>query len=205
MLTDIFLQLVNKYSKDHELATNLWLEIFTKYSEPKKHYHTIDHLEAIISDLQEVKDKIVDWDTVLFAVFYHDIIYKASISTNEGDSAKLAMQRLAVIGYPAEKAAKCANMILATKSHELSDDNDTNYLIDADLAVLGKTPYEYQKYTEQIREEYSVYPDFMYNSGRKKALSHFLQMDSVYKTKYFSKKYEAAARINTSNELDEMK
>lgn len=204
MLTDKFLQLVTKYSKDHELATNLWLEIFTKYSEPKRHYHIIEHLEAIISDLQEVKDKINDWDTTLFAVFYHDIIYKPSSSSNEEDSAKLAMQKLNEIRYPAEKIAKCANMILATKSHELSEDNDTNYLIDTDLAILGKTAYEYQKYNEKIREEYSIYPDFIYNSGRKKALSHFLQIDSIYKTEYFSKKYEAVAIINISNELDEM-
>lgn len=202
MLTDTFLQLVNKYSNNNELATNLWLEIFTKYSEPKRQYHTIDHLEAMISDLKEVKPMILDWDTTLFAVFYHDIIYRASSSTNEGDSAKLAMQRLSEIGYPAEKVAKCANMILATKQHELSEDNDTNYLTDADLAILGKSPYDYQKYSEQIREEYSIYPDFMYNTGRKKALQHFLQMESIYKTEYFSKKYEKQARVNVKNELE---
>lgn len=204
MLTDTFLQLVNKYSKNNELATNLWLEIFTNYSEPKRHYHIIDHLEAIIIDLQEVKDKITDWDTTLFAVFYHDIIYKASSSSNEEDSAKLAMQKLTEIKYPAEKIAKCANMILATKSHEPSEDNDTNYLIDADMAILGKSAYDYQKYSEQIREEYSIYPDFMYNSGRKKALSHFLQMKTIYKTQHFSKKYEGSARININNELEEL-
>ena len=202
MLTDIFLQLVNKYSKDHELATNLWLEIFTKYSEPKRHYHIIDHLEVLISDLKEVKDNIDDWDTILFAVFYHDIIYKPSSSTNEGDSAKLAMQRLTEIGYPAEKVAKCANMIVATKEHELSEDSDTNFLTDADLGILGKNAYEYQKYTEQIREEYSIYPDFMYTSGRKKALQHFLQMDAVYKTEHFFKKYEQQAKVNIINELE---
>ncbi|NNT71615.1 hypothetical protein HKT18_05220 [Flavobacterium sp. IMCC34852] len=202
MLTDTFLQLVNKYSNNNELATNLWLEIFTKYSDPKRQYHTIDHLEAIIVDLTEIKDKIEDWDTTLLAVFYHDIIYKASSSTNEGDSAKLAMQKLSEIGYPAEKIAKCANMILATKLHEISQDNDTNYFIDADLAILGRGQYEYQKYTEQIREEYSIYPDFMYNNGRKKALQHFLQMDAIYKTDYFFEKYEKQARLNISNELE---
>ena len=202
MLTDTFLQLVNKYSKDKELATNLWLEIFTKYSDSKRQYHTIDHLEAIIVDLTEVKDKIEDWDTTLLAVFYHDIIYKASSSTNEGDSAKLAMQKLSEIGYPAEKIAKCANLILATKLHELSEDNDTNYIIDADLAILGKDQYDYQKYSEQIREEYSTYPDFMYNNGRKKALQHFLQMEAIYKTEHFLKKYEKQARINIANELE---
>ena len=118
MLTDTFLQLVKKYSKDHELANNLWLEIFTKYSETKRHYHNIDHLEAIINDLKEVKEKIIDWDTIILAVFYHDLICKASSKTNEGDSAKLTIQRLATIGYPADKIAKCANMILATKQQQ---------------------------------------------------------------------------------------
>lgn len=201
MLTDTFLQLVNKYSNNNELATNLWLEIFTRYSESKRHYHTIDHLEAIISELNEVKDKITDWDTLLLAVFYHDIIYKASSSTNEADSAKLAMQRLAEFRFPADKIAKCANMIIATKEHLLSEDSDTNYLIDADLSILGRKADDYQKYTEEIREEYSIYPDFMYNKGRKKALQHFLQVETIYKTEYFIKKFEKNAKENVSNEL----
>ncbi|WP_291130968.1 hypothetical protein [Flavobacterium sp. UBA7682] len=205
MLTDTFLQLVKKYSKDHELANNLWLEIFTKYSESKRHYHTVDHLEAMITDLKAVQDKIEDWDTTLFAVFYHDIIYKASSITNEGDSAKLAMHRLSEIGYAADQIAKCANMILATKLHELSADSDTNFLTDADLSILGKNAEDYQKYTEQIREEYTLYPDFMYTSGRKKALQHFLQMESIYKTEYFQRKYGIEAKTNIENELQSFK
>ena len=201
MRTDTFLHLVKQYSKDHELANNLWLEIFTKYSEPKRHYHTIDHLEAMITELKEVKTNIEDWDTILFAAFYHDIIYKASANSNEEDSAKVAMQRLSSIRYPAEKIAKCAQLIIATKQHELSKDNDTNFMTDADLSILGKSPDVYLKYTEQIREEYTIYPDFMFTSGRKKALQHFLQMSSIYKTEYFSSKYEKQSRINLSDEL----
>jgi predicted metal-dependent HD superfamily phosphohydrolase len=204
MLTDIFLQLVKKYTNDHELANNLWLEIFTKYSEPKRHYHTIDHLKNMHRDLNDVKDKIEDWDTILFAFFYHDIIYKAYSNSNESDSAKLAMQRLSDLGYPAPKIAKCANMILATKHHTLSDDDDTNYLLDADLAIFGQPTEEYQKYSEQIREEYTLYADFMYNSGRKKALQNFLQMEAIFKTDHFRKKYEKQARMNITNELDSL-
>lgn len=204
MLTDTFLHLVKQYSNNHELANNLWLEIFTKYSDSKRHYHTIEHLEAMISASKEVKDKIEDWDTFLFAVFYHDIIYKSSGNSNEEESAKLTMQRLSEIKYPAEKIAKCAQMIIATKHHELSEDNDTNYLTDADLCILGKSLEIYQKYAEQIREEYTVYPDFMYNSGRKKALQHFLQMSSIFKTDYFITRFEKQARINLQNELESL-
>jgi len=204
MLTDTFLQLVKKYSKDHELANNLWLEIFTKYSEPKRHYHTIDHLEAMITDLKEVKENITDWDTTLFAVFYHDIINRASSKTNEGDSAKLAKKRLSEIGFNNDKIEKCLAMVLATKQHLSSNDGDTNYLLDADLAILGKNSEDYQKYSNQIREEYTIYADFMYNSGRKKALLHFLEMEAIYKTEHFFKKQEEQARINIKNELDNL-
>ena len=204
MLTGTFLHLINQYSDNNELANNFWLEIFTKYSEPKRHYHSITHLETLVKELTEVKDRIQDWDTTLFAVFYHDIIYKASGSSNEADSAKLAVQNLREIGYPEEKIEKCSRMIMATKNHERSEDSDTNYLTDADLAILGATPYDYQKYTEQIREEYSIYPDFMYNSGRKKALLHFLQMETIYKTDHFFRKYEKVARRNIGNELEEL-
>lgn len=202
MLTATFLQLVTKYSNDHELANNLWLEIFTKYSEPKRHYHTIDHIKTIIEELKEIQDKISDWDTTLFAVFYHDSIYKATSSTNEENSAKLAKKRLTEIGYPAERIAKCTAMIIATKKHERSQDSDTNYFIDADLAILGQQQEEYQKYTDQIREEYAIYPDFMYYPGRKKALLHFLQMDTIFKTPYFTEKYEKQAKYNISSEIE---
>ena len=202
MLTDTFLNLVTGFTNDHELANNLWLEIFTKYSEPKRHYHTITHLENLITELKEVKTNIQDWQTTLFAVFYHDVVYKASSSTNEEDSAKLAKQRLTEISYPTDRISKCIEMIMATKNHKDSNDNEINYFTDADLAILGQNPEDYYEYTENIRKEYSIYPDFIYNSGRKKVLQHLLQMDRIYKTEYFYNRYEKQARINGNSELE---
>jgi len=204
MLTDIFLHLVTKYSKDQALANNLWLEIFTKYSEPKRHYHTTIHLENLITDLKEVQGQITDRDSMLFAVYYHDIIYKASSNSNEEDSAKIAEERLGEIGYPADKIAKCTKMILATKLHKHSEDADTNLLTDADLSILGKSPDEYLKYAEKVRKEYVIYPDFVYKPGRKKVLNHFLEMEKIYKTDYFFNRYETQARINLQSELEEL-
>ena len=204
MLTDNFLKLVSHYSADKALANDLWLEIFTKYSEPKRKYHTISHLEYILLEINSVRLMIADWETVLFAVYYHDIIYKATSSTNEEDSAKLARQRLTTIGFPADKIEKCVQMILATKLHQLSTDEDTNLLIDADLAILGQHPYEYQRYTSGLREEYAIYPDFMYNGVRKKVLQHFLEMERIFKTPYFFEKYEQQARLNIEEELADL-
>jgi predicted metal-dependent HD superfamily phosphohydrolase len=200
MLTDRFLQLVAGYTANPSLANSLWLEIFAKYSEPGRHYHTTEHLEKILAELDEVRHQITDWDTMLFALFYHDIIHTAISSANETESARIAKQRLAEIGYPEEKIAKCKSMILATKNHQLSDDPDTNFLIDADLAVLGQDTANYQQYAEDIRKEYAVFPDLLYDYGRKKMIQHYLKMKPIYKTDHFFYKYESQARKNLENE-----
>ena len=61
---------------------------------------------------------------------------------------------------------------------------------DADLAILGKDATTYMNYSHQIRQEYKVYPDFMYNPRRKNVLHHFLQMESIYKTPQFRQQYD---------------
>lgn len=73
--------------------------------------------------------------------------------------------------------------------------------MDADLSILGKSSQVYLEYTKQIRKEYSIYPHFLYKPGRKKALEHFLALESIFKTEYFKKKYEIRARENIEFEL----
>ena len=90
---------------------------------------------------------------------------------------------------------------MATKLHGLNTDSDTNYFMDADLAILGADDDLYNLYTRQIRKEYKFYPDLLYKPGRRKVLQHFLQMDSIYKTSYFKDKYEWQARKNIKREL----
>ena len=89
-----------------------------------------------------------------------------------------------------DKVELCKNQILATKSHIKSTDRDTNYLTDADLSVLGQNWQTYSLYYKNVRKEYSIYPDFVYNPGRKKVLNHFLSMDKIFKTDFFYKKFE---------------
>lgn len=204
MITDNFLRLVSNYTDNKALANNLWLEIFTKYSDAKRHYHNIAHLENLIIDLEPLQDLIEDWPTTLFALYYHDIVYKATSSTNEEDSATIAKERLLEIGYPDGKIQKCSAMIIATKLHKQSADSDINFLNDADLAILGQAPDQYQQYCENVRKEYSVYPEFIYNQGRKKVLLHFLEMDTIFRTGFFIEKYEAQARTNIHTELENL-
>ena len=155
----------------------------------------------MILELENVKDEISDFDVLLFSVFYHDIVYKTTSKDNEEKSAEITKKRLEKINIPNERIIKIYNQILATKSHEKSDNSDTNFLLDADLAILGKDWKVYENYIHQIRKEYSIYPDFLYKPGRKKVLTHFLEFEEIFKTDYFKEKYEKMARENIQKEI----
>jgi predicted metal-dependent HD superfamily phosphohydrolase len=156
----------------------------------------------MLSELLRIQSKIKDWNTVLFALFYHDIIYKPASSHIEEKSAELAEVRLRQIGYPGEQIEKCKQIILATKTHFECADTDINYFTDADLCILGQNWANYSIYARNIRKEYLIYPDFIYNPGRKKVLSHFLAMKRIFKTDFFFEKFEKMARKNLTRELD---
>lgn len=196
-----FYELVLNYKNDVHTAEELWNEIKDNYSGEKRHYHNLFHLSNLYQQLSLVKEAVEDWEVILFSVCYHDIIYNPLKSDNEERSAKLAEKRLQSINFPASRIARCINEILATKGHQVAEDNDVNLFTDADLSVLGSSSDLYNIYTRQVRKEYSIYPDFAYKKGRRKVLEHFLNMDRIFKTNYFYDKFENQARKNMANEL----
>ena len=48
----------------------------------------------MIIELKKVNEEIKDIDSILFSVFYHDIIYKSTSKDNEEKSAEIAKSRL---------------------------------------------------------------------------------------------------------------
>lgn len=202
MLKNTFLNLLATYSNDNSLNILLWKEIVESYSDKKRYYHTLEHLESLLIQLTKIKTEINHWDTILFTLFYHDIIYNSLKSNNEEKSAELAIKRMKQLLVPTKIIENCYSQILATKSHKTSEDSDTNYFIDADLSILGQDWEVYTQYYKNVRKEYAIYPNMIYNSGRKKALQHFLRMENIFKTEYFYLKFEETARINIQRETE---
>lgn len=200
-LKEKFAELGLLFSKDQQLINSLWEEVEKKYSEKGRHYHDLLHLENMFLELEAVKNKITDFPAVSFSVFYHDIVYDASSKSNEEKSASWAEERLGKLGLEKDMVSDITAQIIATKLHQKSDDMDTNYLLDADLSILGKEEAVYLEYTKKIRKEYSIYPDFLYKPGRKKVLKHFLELESIFKTEEFIDRYQVKAKENMAAEL----
>lgn len=202
MLKEVYLQLLGEYSVDMNEAFLLWKDIEYYHSKPNRHYHTLDHLADLYQQLRPFKLQINHWNVVLFSLFYHDIIYKSARADNEAQSAAFAEQVLLAIEVPTDQITLCKKQIIATKSHQIQDEMDTNYFTDADLSILGREQQVYELYCQQIRKEYSIYPTFLYRKGRRKVIQHFLAMPTIFKTDEFGSMYEKQARINLTNELN---
>jgi len=90
MLKRTFFELISRHTSNLELADQLWAELVEQYSNKKRYYHNLTHLENLLIQLKEIKSDIDDWDTVLFSLYYHDVIYNSKSQKNEENSAELA-------------------------------------------------------------------------------------------------------------------
>ncbi|MBJ7429202.1 MAG: hypothetical protein JHD28_09630, partial [Bacteroidia bacterium] len=158
-LKENFVKLVSKYTPNNSLINELWSEIEYYYTEPTRHYHNLTHIAEVYNKLSAIKGLLVDWDMVQFSVFYHDIYYNTNKNDNELNSALLAKSNMQKMTIDDSKIDAVFNQILATQSHQNTNDTDTNYLTDADLSILGESWENYQVYAEQIRAEYKQYAD----------------------------------------------
>lgn len=204
MLQETFYGLLQQYKVDKSRAEQYWGEITDCYSAAGRHYHTLEHLLHMLQQLQAVKDQVRDWNTILCSLYYHDAVYDASVKDNEAQSAVLAALRMQAMGMPPALIEKCKQQIMATKDHASATDPDTDFLTDADLAILGREWPVYKDYSEKVRLEYAMYPDVIYHHGRKAVLRHFLDKERIFKTTYFFECFENQARLNLQQEYDSL-
>jgi predicted metal-dependent HD superfamily phosphohydrolase len=182
-----------------DIETNIKWELLHKnYSKKNRYYHNWIHIEAMIKSWLDYKNQLQNPVEVLLAIYYHDVIYVSTSKNNELKSAELACKQL--------KEAKgidlnaIYSLILCTQTHNALT-NDEEWMIDFDLQILGKDWGIYTNYYKQIRKEYRIYPNFMYNPGRKKALQHFLEKEYTYQTSIFRDLFENQARENIQKEI----
>ncbi|ACU59510.1 HD domain-containing protein [Chitinophaga pinensis] len=204
-LNNVWNQLLEPYTKSQALIDQGFELITRHYSATDRHYHNLHHLYALLQLQLEHSDLIADNENFLLAIFFHDLIYDVKQPDNEEQSAMAAAEYLFQTSYPAADIEGVMNFIRATKTHVNTDAHpDLDYFLDFDLSILGTPADVYAGYAKQIREEYSIYTDEVYNAGRKKVLQHFLDQPSIFKTDDFRAQRETVARQNLLTELQSL-
>lgn len=200
-LYDLWKDIVSRYSSDQELTDNEWDNVITRYSETHRHYHNLHHISYMTDLAMRFKAKFESFDTLIMSIIYHDIIYDVHRNDNEEASALFADERLDNLGFPDSFREKCTRMILATKAHASEEDNDTKYLLDLDLAILGEDWERFRGYEASIRKEYGHLSDAAFNQARKSILENFLDRPRIYQTDFFFRTRETQARANIMRSL----
>ncbi len=166
-------------------TTRRWM---AQLGEPHRHYHTLDHVAAMLRRYHGSDRGMVA------AVWLHDIVYDPRASDNEERSAEQARDDL-----PAGASTDLAvRLILATK-HHAGGDPCTDAFNDLDLAIIGSGAEAYDRYAGQIRLEYAFVPEAAYRAGRADILREF-DKRKIFRTPAFQH-LEHQAHINLRREI----
>ncbi len=193
--------LTDRFSYTCALEQRVFNILVAAYSQPDRHYHNLHHIDRLLTTIDR-PESLQNPTAVILAVWFHDFVYDSQSSDNEAQSAKSAGELLTNIGISTELIDRVQQLILATQGHQVDpDDRDRCIFLDADLAILGADPVEYQAYTRSIRREYSWASDAAYKVGRIQVLESFLQRDRLYYTDLLSNELESIARFNLQQEI----
>lgn len=201
-LRDVWLELCRSLGIALSLHLAKWDELVARHAEPQRHYHTLSHVESLVTKLQNHESSLQSPALVYVAAFFHDAVYDPRASDNERQSADLAAGFLQKADIEKSLVTSVRNLILATASHMNSDSNgDAAWFLDADLQILGAAPAAYDKYASAIRREYKFVPESDYRSGRSAVLRSFLDASEIYRTATMKEQLEDQARSNLAREL----
>lgn len=194
--------------------------LLAMHRDPARQYHGLTHVMWVlrhVDDLLRVTDRgsgatidgesvdgdAVDGDAVRLAALCHDAVYDPTRSDNEARSADLAARVAGDLGWSDDRCATVHRLVMATAAHAPTG-ADEAVLVDADLAVLGSSPAEYDAYVHGVRREYTHVDDASWRVGRAAVLQRFLDAPYVYSTPFMRNAREARARANLTSELAEL-
>jgi predicted metal-dependent HD superfamily phosphohydrolase len=182
----------------------LFHRLVAAWSEPQRHYHTLQHLRECLDQLDGQRRLAQRPAEIALALWFHDAFYDPQRSDNEQRSAEWADEALRAAGLRDGCAARVHAMVMATAGHAPTPDPDRQLLVDIDLAILGAEPARFDESDAQIRAEYAHVPQAQWREGRGGVLRGFLARSRIYGTPALHERHEAQARANLQRALDRL-
>ena len=193
-----------------EQVSILWQDITMRYNEPQRAYHSLQHIQQLFGQFEQIKHLFHEPHIIALAIYYHDVIYEPTRSDNELKSAEYVVESLT--GYlSAEQCQHIYALIMMTASHQIDNwpnetkerekYSDAAYLLDMDLSILGSSWSVYEHYAHAVRQEYAHVLDGDYRVGRMAVLKELLAHPTLYLTDYYYERLEKQARKNIEHEI----
>ena len=185
----------------HTPPLGLYEQLLQAYSEPQRHYHTLQHLAECLQLQSESAHLAQQPGEVAIALWFHDAVYDVKAHDNEARSADWAVAALQAAGVSVEVQTRVHALIMATEHTAAPLEGDAALLVDIDLAILGATPARFAEYEWQIRQEYAWVPEDVFVEKRGAVLQSFMGRAQIYSATFLHQKLEASARANLQKSL----
>lgn len=197
-----------------ELPTGMVAALQAAYTTPVRAYHHFGHVQEVLRHHAQVAAG-PGWaqprETAL-AVLYHDAIYVPSRNDNERRSAELARAELSgwLQGSGIDAMRVAALIELTARHGQLSAEDfagtecvqDTLHFLDCDMAILGASRAEFERYDLAIAEEYrGVVPGWLYRRKRRAFLRGLLERPRIFLSAFFHERLDRQARDNLAYAL----
>jgi predicted metal-dependent HD superfamily phosphohydrolase len=177
-------------------------ELVAAHGEPQRRYHTAEHVQECLRQLDRAVDLAEVLREVEMALWFHDGIYKPRSKSNERRSAEWARTFLERAGAESAGVDQVVELIMATRHDSEPPQGDATLVVDIDLSILGAPSERYAVFEEQIRAEYRWVPSALYRRRRREVLESFVARARIYGTEMFHDNLEAAARLNLAEAID---
>ena len=161
-------QLLEKWSIKCDIHT-----VLAMWNESHRSYHHLIQVNDLISQINENKSKFSEkeYEKLMLAAIFHDVVYDPSSQTNEEDSANFLIE--CAVDKTNADILDVNQMILDTKTHNSTtklSESFNNY----DMNIVERDFDQLLEWENGIAEEYSVYPKEQYKEGRVKFLESLL-------------------------------
>lgn len=186
------IELLKKYYNQSQID-----DILNRWDEPHRHWHNIEHLEDVLSKIDKLNSiNIMEYEIMVIAAFFHDVIYNPEKNNNETKSISLFQKysRNLPPGYT-NTVIKIIKNSANYPDIPLDKLSVMFWVIDND-PIINKDFNKFKIYEDKIREEYNFVPLDVYKRERIKFLSKYIDVvdDDVDKfiekcIDYISKKY----------------
>ena len=185
----------------HTPPLGLYEQLLQAYSEPQRHYHTLQHLAECLQLQSESAHLAQRPAEISIALWFHDAVYDVKAHDNEAHSADWAVAALQAAGVSVEVQTRVHALIMATEHTAVPLAGDAALLVDIDLAILGAAPARFAEYEQQIRQEYAWVPEDVFVEKRRAVLQGFMSRPHIYNTTFFHQMLENQARANLQKTL----
>lgn len=171
------------------------------YQEPHRKFHTWAHIQHLVKTARALKWNLSRAEQL--AVLCHDLVYQPGAARGENEYESVARMKVLLkelnVSVSPPTLLEAESIILATIDHQ--PDARAARVCDLDMAIIGGTPAEWRLYRKQVRNEFALIPDDMFNAGTRAFLESLAASPAIFHTPEAAALFEAPARANIAAEL----